>query len=333
MSLLTVPRRFSSFWAAATAVVAALLLVPSLHADEKPKAAPKAGVDLIGEPRVTSNGHPVEVVRTKALEAGGWGVLNDISYKSGVTLTDYERERCKLDLYLPKDKKNFPVIVWFHGGGLTGGQKASDDTVKVIESWAKAGIAVAGVNYRLSPKVKFPAYIEDGAAAVAWVQKNIATHGGDPKRIFIAGHSAGAYLTMMLGLDAKYLQATGVDAASIAGLIPVSGQTMTHFTVREERGLPKDDVIADEAAPVHFVRKDAPPMLLLMGDKDWPARLEENQYFAALLKVKKHEHTTLIVVPDRTHGTIFRKLLDEDDKGRAALLKFVAAPEAFSRQE
>lgn len=73
-------------------------------------------------------------------------------------------------------------------------------------------------------------------------------------------------------------------------------------------------------------------MLLLMGDKDWPARLEENQYFAALFKVKKHEHTTLIVVPDRTHGTIFGKLREEGDVGRAAVLKFIADPAAFGKQ-
>jgi acetyl esterase/lipase len=272
-------------------------------------------------------------IDVKFTEVGGWGILNDISYKAGDSLSDYEKERCKLDLYLPKNKKDFPVVVWFHGGGLTGGQKAGGDTPKVIQSWVKEGIAVASVNYRLSPKVKFPAYIEDGAAAVAWVQKNIAARGGDPKRVFIGGHSAGAYLSMMLGLDAKYLKAVGVETSSIAGLLPVSGQTMTHFTVREERGLPKDDVIADEAAPIHFVRKDAPPMLLLMGDKDWPARLEENQYFAALLKVKKHEHTTLIVVPDRTHGTIFGKLQEDGDAGRTAVLKFIADPAAFGKQE
>jgi len=273
-----------------------------------------------------------EPIKVKFLEMKGLIFTADLPYKTGENLSDYEKERCKLDLYLPTQVKNFPVIVWFHGGGITGGNKDGGDTPKVVHSWVQKGIAVASVNYRLSPKVKFPAYIEDGAAAVAWVQKNIASHGGDPKRVFIGGHSAGAYLSMMLGLDTKYLTAAGVEPASIAGLIPVSGQTMTHFTVREERGLPKDDVIADEAAPIHFVRKDVPPMLLLMGDKDWPARLEENQYFAALLKVKKHEQTTLIVVPDRTHGSIFGKLQDENDAGRAAILKFVEDPMGFAKR-
>ena len=314
--------------------LALLATATPLSAEETPKSASKkAGVDLMAGPTVTSDGHPVEFIRAKFVEHGGWGVFQDISYKTGDSLSDYEKERCKLDLYLPKNKKDYPVIVWFHGGGLTGGQKAGGDTTKVAESWANAGIAVASVNYRLSPKVKFPAYIEDGAAAVAWVKKNIATHGGDPKHVFVGGHSAGAYLTMMLGLDAKYLKAVGVETSSLAGLFPVSGQTMTHFAVRQERGLPKDDVIADEAAPIHFARKDAPPMLLLMGDKDWPARLEENAYFAAILKTKKNETTTLLVVPDRTHGSIFGKLLEEADPGRAAFLKFVADPSGFAKQQ
>jgi acetyl esterase/lipase len=277
--------------------------------------------------------HAEEPLKVKFLERKGLSFTADIPYKTGDGLSDYEMERCKLDLYLPTQVKNFPVIVWFHGGGITGGSKDGGDTAKVVSSWVLNGIAVASVNYRLSPKVKFPAYLEDGAAAVAWVQKNIASHGGDPKRVFIGGHSAGAYLSMMLGLDTKYLTAASVDPTSIAGLIPVSGQTMTHFTVRVERGLPKDDVIADEAAPIHFVRKDAPPMLLLMGDKDWPARLEENQYFAAMLKVKKHEHTNLIVVPNRTHGSIFGKLQDERDAGRKAVLDFVADPEGFGKED
>jgi acetyl esterase/lipase len=274
-----------------------------------------------------------EKIQVKFLELKDISLTADIPYKVGDTLSQYERERCKLDLYLPKEKKNFPVVVWFHGGGLTGGQKAGGDTPKVALSWVQAGIAVASVNYRLSPKVKFPAYIEDGAAAVAWVRENISAHGGNPKRVFVGGHSAGAYLSMMLGLDAKYLKSVGVDTGSLAGLIPVSGQTMTHFTVRQERGLPKDDVIADEAAPIHFARKDAPPMLLLMGDKVWPARLEENAYFAAILKTKKNRTTSLVIVPDRTHGSIFAKLLEEGDAGRAAFLNFVADPTGFAPQE
>lgn len=272
---------------------------------------------------------PPANLQIKHLETEDMIYTADLSYKVGDALSEYEKERCKLDLYLPTKVKDFPVVVWFHGGGLTGGGKYGGDTTKVAQTWVKEGIAVASVNYRLSPKVKFPAYVEDAAAAVAWVQKNIAAHGGDAKRVFIGGHSAGAYLSLMLGMDPKYLTAAGVEPGSIAGLIPVSGQTMTHFTVREERGLDKDAVIADEAAPIHFTRADAPPMLLLMGDKDWPARLEENQYFAAMQMVKKHAHTWLVLVKDRTHGTIFGKLKETGDPGREEILKFVKDPKGY----
>ncbi len=268
--------------------------------------------------------------RPKGVELSGVRVIQDIPYKTGDALSEYEKERCKLDLYLPVgEAKNVPVVVWFHGGGITAGQKAGEETVKVVATWAKAGVAVASVNYRLSPKVTFPAYVEDAAAAVAWVKRNIASRGGDPQRVFVGGHSAGAYLSMMVGMDPQYLKAVGLGFADIAGLIPVSGQTMTHFTVRVERGLPKDDVIADEAAPIHFASKDVPPMLLLMGGKDWPARLEENQYFAAILKTRKHEHTSLLMIPDRNHGSIFRKLAEAEEPGREAILRFISDPKAF----
>ena len=114
---------------------------------------------------------------------------------------------------------------------------------------AKKGLAVVAVNYRLSPKVKSPAYIEDAAAAVAWTFQNIEKYGGSPKRIFVSGHSAGGYLTSMVGLDKRWLKPHGIDANEIAGLIPYSGHTITHFTVRAERGIDGKQPIIDDLAP------------------------------------------------------------------------------------
>lgn len=88
---------------------------------------------------------------------------------------------------------------------------------------------MAGVNYRLSPRATHPAYIDDAAAAVAWVMKHIGEYGGDPTRVYVAGHSAGGYLTLMVGLDKAYLARYGEDADRLAGLFPVSGQTNTHL--------------------------------------------------------------------------------------------------------
>ena len=167
----------------------------------------------------------------RAAEPSGEGfkVVANLAYKSGPTVTEYEQQRCKLDLVLPVGRTNFATLVWFHGGGLTGGSKSEGFAKQLARAF---GVAVASANYRLSPQATYPAYIDDAAAAVAWVCKNIAAHGGDTQRVFVGGHSAGAYLTSMVGLDARHLAKHGLGAGALAGLIAVSGQTMTHFTVR-----------------------------------------------------------------------------------------------------
>jgi acetyl esterase/lipase len=253
----------------------------------------------------------------------GIAELSNVPYKAGEGMSEYEKERCKLDAYLPKDAKGFATLVWFHGGGLTGGSKDGASTVKIARSLAAAGLAVVVPNYRLSPKVKFPAYIEDSAAALAWTQKNISDRGGDVKRIFIGGHSAGGYLTLMLGLDARYLRGVGVEPGAVAGFIPVSGQTMTHYTVRGERGGTKYEITADEAAPVHFAREESPPFLVLYADRDMPARAEENMYFVAVMKAAGNKEVQGVLVNDRTHGSIASKMEEEGDPARDALLRFV----------
>jgi len=174
----------------------------------------------------------------------------------------YIKERCVLDIYYPRNVENFPTIVWFHGGGLTGGEK------EIPEALKEKGFAVVGVNYRLSPKVKAPAYIEDAAAAVAWVFNNIKKYGGDTSLIFVAGYSAGGYLTNMVGLDKKWLAVHGIDADNIAGLISLSGQAITHFTVREERGIPGTQPIIDDLAPLYYVRANAAPLILITGNRE-----------------------------------------------------------------
>lgn len=259
-----------------------------------------------------------------AVRAAEVEVLPDIAYKSG-ELTDYEQQRCKLDLYLPPKREGFASLVWLHGGGLTGGTKDSPSTKAIARSLADGGIAVAVANYRLSPHAKFPAYIEDIAAVVAWMHSQIAEHGGAPNCIFVGGHSAGAYLSMMVGLDARHLAAVGLKPGDIAGLVPVSGQTMTHYTVREERGLPKQRIIADEAAPIFHVAKQTPPMLIIMGDRDWPGRLEENLYFAAAMKVAGNTGVQFLKVENRDHGGIGARIANSDDPARLAILEFISS--------
>jgi acetyl esterase/lipase len=203
-----------------------------------------------------------------------------------------------LDLYYPKNIKDYPTIVWFHGGGLTGGNKFIPDALK------EKGVAVVAVNYRLYPKVKAPAYIEDAAAAVSWVFKNIKAYGGEPTLIIVSRHSAGGYLGMMIGLDKSWLAAYGIDANQIAALVPFSGQAITHFIIREERGIPDTQPLVDKYAPLFHVRADAPPLLLITGDREMEmlGRYEENAYLARMMKIAGHQQTRLLELDGYDHG-------------------------------
>lgn len=220
-------------------------------------------------------------------------------YNASINKADgYINERCALDIYYPKNAKGFATIVWFHGGGLTGGSKEIPSALK------EQGVAVVGVNYRLYPKVKSPGYIEDAAAAVAWVFNNIKSYGGDPSLIFVSGHSAGGYLASMVGLDKRWLNSHNIEANSIAGLIPFSGHTITHFTVREERGIEGTQAIVDDLAPLYYVRADAPPLLLITGDRELEllGRYEENAYMMRMMKIVGHKETQLYELDGYDHG-------------------------------
>lgn len=227
-------------------------------------------------------------------------VEKDINYYSdAVNKNDgYIDSQCTLDVYYPKDVKEFATVVWFHGGGLTGGNK------EIPKALLEKGFAVVGVGYRLSPKVKAPAYIEDAAAATAWVFHNIEKYGGRTDLIFLSGHSAGGYLSMMIGLDEKYLAKYDIDANKVAANIPFSGHTITHFTIRKEMGLKDTQPLIDNYAPLYFVRKNAPPLVLVTGDAEMEllGRYEENAYMWRMMKLAGHNQTTLYKLQGFDHG-------------------------------
>lgn len=258
-----------------------------------------------------------------AKPANGVRVLKDLPYKPEAK-TDYEQQRCKLDVYLPTEGiKDFATIVWFHGGAIQSGDKTSGIAVALAKRFAGDSVAVASVNYRLHPKVEFPAYLDDAAAALAFVRREIVKHGGSPERVFVSGHSAGGYLTAMIGIDARYLGRHGLKLSDIAGLMPVSGQMITHSTVRQERGIPRTRPIIDAAAPAFHVRKDAPPFLNIVGSRDLPARAEENRYFVAAMKATGHQDVTYLEVDGRDHGTIASRIAEPDDAVAKAMTAFI----------
>ncbi|PUZ30584.1 Acetyl esterase/lipase [Chitinophaga costaii] len=210
----------------------------------------------------------------------------------------YREERCTLDIYHPDSAKNTPVIIWFHGGSMTGGHKEIPDAL------LGKGYTIVGVGYRLSPHVKAPTYIEDAAAAIAWVFKHIREYGGNPDLIFLSGHSAGGYLDLMVGLDKHYLAKYDIDANRVAGLIPFSPQAITHFTVRAERGIRDTQPIIDSLAPLFHVRGDLPPLLLITGDREMEmlGRYEENAYLLRMMKLNGSKTSRLYELQGFDHG-------------------------------
>jgi len=154
--------------------------------------------------------------------------------------------------------------MFIHGGSWRNGRK--DDYGFAGAALAALGFLTAIPNYRLAPEVRFPTFIEDCAAALRWVQDNAAAYGGDPSRIVIAGRSAGAYNTMMLALDPRYLMGAGVDASAVKGVVGLAGPYDFYpFDVAATQdafaGAPDPTL----TQPIYFARADAPPLLFGLG--------------------------------------------------------------------
>lgn len=226
--------------------------------------------------------------------------VENISYVEE-TAPDYAKEQCKLDIHYPTSGDSKPVVLWFHGGGLTGGEKEIPDFLK------EKGFVVIGVGYRFAPQAKVEEIIRDAAKATAFVINNIHEYQGDTTKVFLSGHSAGGYLALMLALNKAYLEAEHLDADKLAGIIPFSGQTVTHFTAREEKGIPEKQPTIDELAPLFWVRKEASPIILLTGDRELEilGRYEENAYLKRMLSIVGHEENKLLELQGYNHGMVY----------------------------
>ncbi|MDP4024541.1 alpha/beta hydrolase [Methylobacterium sp. NEAU 140] len=195
-----------------------------------------------------------------------------------------EGPRRRLDVYVPAaGAEGAPVLVFFYGGSWQSGSK--DDYAFVGHALAAQGFVTVLPDYRLFPAVRFPGFLEDGAAAVAWVRDNIAGYGGDPRRIVLAGHSAGAYNAVMLGLDPRYLTAAGVDPKAIRAVAGLSGpydflpldQDTTIKVFGEAADLPATQ-------PMQFAGPLSPPAFLATGDGDTTVRPRHTVSLAAKLR-------------------------------------------------
>jgi acetyl esterase/lipase len=261
--------------------------------------------------------------------------LNALAPRDGVTLTRdiayADGPRRTLDVYAPRPAAPpAPVLVFFYGGGWTSGAKA-------MYRFVGAGLAARGVfvvipDYRLYPDVRFPAFMDDAAAAVAWTHANAASFGGDPHRLFLMGHSAGGQIAALLALDARYLRSVGLSPErDVCGVIGLAAPY--DF-------MPLDDAEATmifghaadwpHSEPITYVSTQVPPMLLLTGQGDRTIDPGSTSRFAARLRAAGASALDE-VYPDVGHKTLiasFAGALAFLAPARAATLSFVQAHRA-----
>lgn len=235
----------------------------------------------------------------------------------------------KLDLYLPRGGKRFPVIVSIHGGALVEGDKSSQEFVG--QRFAAAGIGTAVINYRLSPGVSHPAHVQDVAAAFAWVKRFIGEFGGRADNVFVIGHSAGGYLAALLGTDGRYLAAHRLGPSDIRGIVSVSG---FFWVDRVAPDRPKSVWGADksawiEASPAQHVGPGLAPLLLLYADGDDPARRRQNLDMSRAARAVGNERVELGCVGERDHLSLWNRLYAPGDQVAERIIGFVRKNQLF----
>lgn len=224
--------------------------------------------------------------------------------------------RQKFDLYAPDTGEGWPVVVFFHGGGWDSGDRGLYGWV--AQALAAQGFLVAVPSYRLVPEVLFPDFVDDAATATASVREIATIYGGDPARLAVAGHSAGAYLAMMITLDARYMTRLGAQdaiqaAAGLSGpyeFLPLDVPASINAFGQWSR--------AEDTQPISYARGDAPPVWLAHGEHDVTVHAEDSEHLAAAIQAAGGR-AELALYPDLDHaGTVatFSPLF----RGRASVL-------------
>ena len=218
---------------------------------------------------------PVQLLNTLLVPTSGYSVKKDIAYGSD--------PRQKIDIYIPDGLKTpAPVIVFFYGGSWQMGDKGMYPFFG--QAFASKGIVTVVADYRLYPQVKFPDFVKDGAAAFRFVHDNIANYGGDPKRLFMAGHSAGAHIAVLLDSDLSYLKDAGADPSWVRGVIGISGP-YDFLPLKDPKLIELfggDRVAATQ--PINFIDRKRAPMLLATGTDDDTVRPGNTTRMAAKLQ-------------------------------------------------
>jgi acetyl esterase/lipase len=236
----------------------------------------------------------------------------DVAYAEG-------GDEHKLDLYLPA-RKDFATVVFTYGGGWhTGSRKSVTPVGKKLQS---LGYGCALVSHRLAPAHTFPAQAEDVAAAFAWVKQKIAAKGGDPRRVYLMGHSSGAHLSLLIAADPKYLAKHKLAPADVRGVVGLS--TPVDVAPRKDgKGFgdalmagkgaavfARDPAVMQDASPIRHVSKKLPRTLLVVGDRDFPMLPGDAKAFAEKAKEAGADVTVFVAEKCDHLGTV-RQLLDE----------------------
>lgn len=191
-------------------------------------------------------------------------------------------ERHSLDVYAPAGAGPFPVVVFLYGGAWNSGSRAMYRFVG--GALANHGLVVVIPDYRLYPAVRYPAFLQDNAAAVRWTRDTIAQYGGDPANLFLMGHSAGAYDAAMLGLDGEWLGQVGMAPSDLRGVIGVSGPYDFVPDTDELRAIFGPPELLAQRMPITYVDGREPPMLLLTGTADTTVRPGNTERLAARIR-------------------------------------------------
>jgi acetyl esterase/lipase len=223
-----------------------------------------------------------------------------------------------LDVWRPAGEvAKRPVVIFWYGGGWAKGDRRAYGFA--ARAYAKAGFVVVVPDYRKVPSIRFPTFLQDGAEAVKWTRDHVAEYGGDPQRIALAGHSAGAYTVAMLALDRRWLEAEDVDPGIIKAAIGLSGP-YDFYPWTSPRSVEAMKGVADPAMtqPINFARADAPPMLLFTGDKDTTVRPRNAIHLEAKLKALGAP-VTLRILPGLNHEDVVMAL-SKPFRGKAPVL-------------
>jgi acetyl esterase/lipase len=250
--------------------------------------------------------------------ADGVDVKTNLTYYAGEGADKY---RHRLDLYLPRGKRDAPVMMFVHGGGFTVGIK--DQYAFVGQVFAANGIATAVISYRLSPKTSYPGHVQDVARAFAWLRGHVVEFGGNGERIFVSGHSAGATLVAMLGSDPSYLREVGETIEHIAGVIPISGS----FTQSARSGMfdnpyAVDAEVVRNASAINHVTGAHRPFLILYGDKDAPRTGQDAEAMAKALKAAGNS-ADVHEIADHAHMDMITGVMSPGDPGLRFMLDFI----------